>query len=348
MLSLSSLKQRVQSPAPAYFAFIMATGIVSIGAHLAGFDWISTSLFWLNKFAYVLVLIGLVVRLLVSGSALRAELTTHSTGPAFFTIVAGNCVLGIQYRLLEQAITPAILLWVFALVSWLIIVYAFFVGTITQPDKPPLETGLNGTWLLLVVSTQSLAVLGTLLASQLPYPTSVILFGTFCAFVLGFFFYLVFVTLILYRLLFIPQKAEDFTPPYWIDMGAVAITTLAGATLSHTIQTTIGTGLADLLPFIHGISLLAWAVGTWWIPLIILLEVWRHVYRKVPLTYTPQYWSLVFPLGMYMVSSWRLSEALHLPFLHSIAQPFIYVALAAWAATFLAMLVSLMKPATAK
>jgi tellurite resistance protein TehA-like permease len=257
-------------------------------------------------------------------------------------------VLGIQYLLLGQDTTLATLLLGFALTVWIVLVYAFFVGMIVTTDKPTLEKGLNGTWLLIIVSIQSLAVLGTLLASQLPYPTSVILFGTLCMFLLGFLFYLIFITLILYRLLFLPEKAEDFTPPYWIDMGAVAITTLAGATLIEAIQTTVGTGLADLLPFIKGISLLAWATGTWWIPLIVLLEGWRHGYKKVPLVYSPQYWSLVFPLGMYMVSTWRLGEALRMPFLQTIAHAFIYVALLAWIITFVAMSVSFVKSITSE
>jgi len=37
---------------------------------------------------------------------------------------------------------------------------------------------------------------------------------------------------------------------------------------------------------------------------------WRHVIEKVPITNDPQYWSLVFPIGMYAACTFMLSKAL--------------------------------------
>ena len=42
--------------------------------------------------------------------------------------------------------------------------YAFFTAVVVRETKPSLETGINGAWLLAIVSTQSVSVLGTLLA----------------------------------------------------------------------------------------------------------------------------------------------------------------------------------------
>jgi tellurite resistance protein TehA-like permease len=114
---------------------------------------------------------------------------------------------------------------------------------------------------------------------------------------------------------------EDITPPYWINVGAVGITTLAGATILQHISTT---DLADTIPFIKGISVLAWATSTWWMPIIILLEVWKYLIKKVPLTYTPQLWSPVFCLGTYTVATFKLSRVLEVPYMQAIAEVFIY------------------------
>lgn len=48
---------------------------------------------------------------------------------------------------------------------------------------------------------------------------------------LGCVLYILLITLTFYRFAFFRLMPETLTPAYWINMGAVAITTLAGATL---------------------------------------------------------------------------------------------------------------------
>ena len=76
-----------------------------------------------------------------------------------------------------------------------------------------------------------------------------------------------------------------------------------------------------------------WAWATWWIPLLVLFGIWKHGVRRVPLTYTPMLWSLVFPLGMYAVASLRLSLAADVPLLRTMSLVMVWVALAVWGAT---------------
>jgi len=70
--------------------------------------------------------------------------------------------------------------------------------------------------------------------------------------------------------------------------------------------------LHSMRPFIDGVTLIMWAWATWWIPLLLLFGIWKHGICPVPLTYTPMFWSLVFPLGMYalaIVARYRFSAA---------------------------------------
>jgi len=155
--------------------------------------------------------------------------------------------------------------------------------------------------------------------------------------------YLAIITLIFYRFTFLPLATAALTPPYWISMGAVAITTLAGSSLLLARERS--PLLVELAPFLKGFTLFFWAAGTWWIPLLVLLGVWRHVVRRHPLAYDPQYWGMVFPLGMYAAATLRLSEALPFAPLAAIAALLFPVAVAAWTATGVGLLRSLLSGA---
>jgi tellurite resistance protein TehA-like permease len=86
-------------------------------------------------------------------------------------------------------------------------------------------------------------------------------------------------------------------------------------------------------PFIDGVTLIMWAWATWWIPLLLLFGVWKHGVCRVPVSYTPMFWSLVFPLGMYALASLRLSLAADFPPLRTLSLAMAWLALAAWVAT---------------
>ena len=159
-------------------------------------------------------------------------------------------------------------------------------------------------------------------------------------FLLGSMLYIPLITLIFYRFTFVNLTTMSLTPPYWINMGAVAITTLAGARL--IIAAPQWTTLNDFMPFLKGFTLFFWAAGTWWIPLLLILGFWRHVYKKFPLKYDPQYWGMVFPFGMYTVCTIQLAKAINFPSLLVIPRYFIYLALAGWLVVSLGLIYSLL------
>jgi tellurite resistance protein TehA-like permease len=323
---------------PGYFALVMATGIVSLAMHVEGFPVLPEALLWLNVIFYVVLWGITVLRIAFYKWALIADLTHHERGVTFLTVVAGTAVLGVQFANLTPFMEVAVGLWLFAVLLWIILNYTFFAAvTITEP-KPSIDVAINGSWLLVTVAAQSLCILGTMVAQTLG-PETPILFGALCTYLIGAMFYILFMALIIYRWFFLVMEPAKLSPPYWINMGALAISTLAGARL--IVSSKSWEVLHDFQPFIGGFTLFLWANGTWWIPLLVIVGFWRHVIERVPLTYDPQYWSLVFPLGMYTVATFAFANATGMRFLLVIPQIAVYFAMFAWLVTFGAMLLKL-------
>jgi len=324
---------RLKTLHPAYFALVMATGIVAIATHLHGVPVIPTVLFWLNIVFFAGLIAATVARLRRYPRAFAADIRSHSRGVGFFTAVAALGVFGNQLVLQMQAVSLAAGCWAAAVVLWPMVLYGIFAVLTVKPDKPGLVEGLNGAWLTSVVATQSVSILTVLIlpsgvGADLQQP---LMFLALILWLGGGALYLWLITLIFYRYTFLPMMPEDLTPPYWINMGAVAISTLAGATLSS--QSALSPVVMELATFVKGFTLFFWAIGTLWIPMLVVLGIWRYLIRGVPFTYDPLYWGGVFPLGMYSVCTYRLSEMLNVPFLLPLSRAFMIIAVAAWVAT---------------
>ena len=322
---------------PAYFALNMATGIISIDAWNFQHRWLAIGLFAVNLVAYAVLTVLTAARALRYPALFFADMTDHGVGPGFFTAVAGSAVIGAQFLLFMRATGVALVFLGLAGALWVGLTYTIFTAFTVKREKPSLETGINGGWLIAVVATQSIAVLTSLVSRDLPQPWRVELnFVALSMWLWGGMFYSWIISLIFYRYTFFPFSPSDLAPPYWINMGAMAISTLAG---SQLVQNTMDAPfLLSLLPFLKGFTVFYWATATWWIPMLVVLVVWRHAFRKFPFRYDPLYWGAVFPLGMYSAATAQMSEALGLPFLAPISRAMFVVAVVAWAIVFAGLL----------
>ena len=126
---------------PAYFSFVMATGIVSIACHLLQMDWIAFLLFYFNILAYLVLWLLTLLRLFLYPQRMLKDLMIHALGPGYFTLVAGTCVLGAEFVNLTQNYSVAIFLWVLGVFLWEIIMYAFFTAVIVRTQETQPGTG---------------------------------------------------------------------------------------------------------------------------------------------------------------------------------------------------------------
>ena len=335
---------------PGRYAAVMATGIVSIDASQHGMSALASALFVINAAAWIWLTSLSVLRAVRFRDALLADFYNPEVGAGFLTFVAGTCVLATQCVIVIDAHLAAFVLGGIGAVAWVVLTYAFFAAMVTRRIKHGLAHSINGSWLVVVVATQSVAIVAIVLSAGFVDiridDQVVLLFLGLCLYLLGGALYLLIITLVVYRMVFLPMRARDFKPPYWINMGALAITTLAGSLFVLYVPDP-GT-LAGLLPFVKGFTLFFWATASWWIPLLVLLEAWRHLRRHVPFRYAEDDWDIVFPIAMYTVGTYELAHALQLNFLLAIPAWGVYVSLLVWSIVALAWIVHLLRSGDVK
>ena len=336
--SLSRTATAIRDLHPGYFAFVMATGIISTGTFLLGPTWLSRALLAAASAGLVVLGVALVVRLAVFRSSVAADIQAPERVFGFFTIVAGLDVLGVRLGAAGHPLATAILAGL-AAALWLALTYGVPASLLLTRERDSVLGGVNGTWLLWVVGTQSLSVAASALVPVWPSQSGLLAPAAVGLWSVGLVLYLLLVSLILLRWLTVAMSPATLGPPYWILMGATAITVLAGARILN---------LPAVLPvtratagFVEGFSFTLWAFGTWWIPLLIVLGLWRHVRRHWPLTYEPTLWSVVFPLGMYSVATLSFGKTAHLGFMEPLGRFMLWVAVAAWVVVAVAFLVRL-------
>src|SRR5690606_117724 len=145
----------------------MATGIVSIAAWQLEFPWIAKALFYFNIISFLVLLFLFVRKIVFSFDQVIKDLKYYKTGPAYFTLVAATSILGVQVYLLWGHGTYNLYFWITAIVLCLLISYAFCTLITVSKDNPGFGKGLDGSWLISVVATQSLAVLGSYVVETL-------------------------------------------------------------------------------------------------------------------------------------------------------------------------------------
>ena len=113
---------------PGCFGVVMGPGIVAIGVRQQEGAWLADALYLICAAAYVVLAILVISRLVIFPRRLTADLTSHSKGFAFLTIVAATNVLGSASVIVHQWWGLARGLWWCSSVLWAIPVYATLIA----------------------------------------------------------------------------------------------------------------------------------------------------------------------------------------------------------------------------
>jgi len=326
MASNSDRLRWLETLDPGYFTLTMATGIVAIALDLLEMPGLSDALHWVTLFSWGALYVIYVWRLIRFPRAVWADLVNPRLTFNFFSFVAATSVSGLLLHLHGHDLL-ALSCWAAAFLVWSGLLYCSFGALILRhPDRD--INVINGGWLICIVGTQSLVLLGLKIIPQLGEHASYMMVGIYMLWGLGLILYGILVTLISYRIFFLEMKDEDYSPRMWVIMGAAAIS--ANASSGLDMAPPVITVLYEVHAVIDSMALLTWAWATWWIPLLVVIGFWRHFVLKIPLRYEPSQWSIVFPLGMYTVASVQLSLAAEFEPLHWISHVTVWAALGVW------------------
>ena len=352
------------------FAFVMATGVVSVGMKLidlgAWTTWLSYFLWACALGGWLFLTFSLVLRAVLHWDDLDHDFGNAATGFGYFTLPAGTLVVGIRFA--AQG------LWIWATVIWLLgaTIWLFFAYAIPwlvierthhlqrgakrqtpaypSAGKPPSVTGpvvgnedMEGA----AASTRSLLshVNGVWFVWTVSTQSVSILAAFLQLHYRGggqeFFTVIAVITwatgLGLYLAVFIAfimRVIRQGISPVDLDPSLwVVMGALAISCLASGRLVAMDSSVAlaaAIRPLASGTGIFLWGLNTWLVVGLLLLGLWRHLGRGVSFRYVTTLWAMVFPMGVYSVASMTVGSVEKVAIIAWFGKVFIWVALVAW------------------
>src|SRR5215475_13370809 len=219
---------RIRDLHPSQFAFVMATGIISTGTFLLGPSWLSQALLVIAAIGFVVLVAALGIWLARYRSRVVAEFRAPERVFGFFAISASCDLLGARFASAGHPMVTTVLACAAAMV-WFVLTYGVPASLLLARQRDSVLGGIDGTWLLWVVATQSLSIDAATLFPVWPSQSRLLATAAAALWGVGLVLYLLLVSLIWQRWLEVRMTPATLSPPYWILMGATGIIVLAGS-----------------------------------------------------------------------------------------------------------------------
>ena len=199
----------------ASFTVVMATGIVSIGAGNAGQDGLASTLRW-AAVAMLSLFVGLRgARIVIRRQVITAEFDHPATVFDAFSVVVALTVTVVAFAP-QLTAWALVLIWGCAIGLWLCGV-VLVLRVLARHGISCVVDFASGRWLLVVVSIESMAVLGT--AIYVVTHSAAALDAALCLWAAGLAAYPGFALVIAVRLHRREWRALEDTPDHWISHG---------------------------------------------------------------------------------------------------------------------------------
>lgn len=248
------------------------------------------------------------------GGLLVLAAATGSVGPLFLpqdAILALIVMLAIPGVLAALAISVA------------------FTYNIFTSDKVSVEH-VNGGWFIPpVVFIIVPMVLVPLLPRVHGEIARLLLAGSYAAWGIGFFLFLLVASLLYDRMVLHALPLAPLAPSLWIGLGPLGVGALAFLRLAQGPALAVWGEMAAGVQAVSAMVALAmWGFGLWWM-IVAALLLWRYT-RRGGIPFGLSWWALVFPLGAYTLSTLSLARLWKLQSLEALGALFSLALILLW------------------
>ncbi|MFF7642267.1 tellurite resistance/C4-dicarboxylate transporter family protein [Streptomyces canus] len=290
---------------PAAGAAVMATGILSVGLHLAGHETLSRIALVIGCVAWL----GLAAQFAVGLLRERMRRAAEAGTPGGLTAVAATTVLGTRFSALNRQTVAEALLALSALL------WPVLTVLVVRHWKRKMPGGV----FLCCVATQGLAVLcATLAAAE---SAAWLAHTALMLFWLG---------LVLYGVAlhhFDLRQVLEGPGDQWIACGALAISALAGSTLLAADSARLHLWNDDDHGVLRAVTVALLVLALAWYAVLLVAECVRPRLR-----YDVRRWATVFPMGMTAVAALSVCADVDVPWLRPPGEVLLWISVAAWSA----------------
>jgi C4-dicarboxylate transporter/malic acid transport protein len=311
----SSFSQIIKHFSPAWFAMVMGTGglanlLYGLSAKLSFFKPVAQTLFWLNIFVFVLLMLPWLLRWFMHFKPLTQDLRHPMMSNFFVTMPAAAVVLGTNLFVIGKDFLGDGLINGLGLILWVVggvltlafsvfVMFNMFFSESIDPEH------VNFSWFIPPVVGAVLPLLGKLLVNVYLFDhaelakainlVDLVFYG------IAITLFIILAGVILNRFIFNKMPRETLLPTFWVILGPVGLGSLALMDLADTAKVLNLVNSVDTLKIA---AIIFWGFGLWAILLTIAITFYYLRRGKIP--FTLGWWAFIFPLAAYALASYSI------------------------------------------
>ena len=307
-MSVSS-QQIVKNFAPSWFAAVMGTGVLALGAAFLGHQFsplapVAVALHWFNVALFLLLLLPWTLRWFQARPQAVGALVHPVVSNFVPTIAIALLVLAVQFIQIAKAPEIAMPLWwlgaALAFGFSVLILFKQFLGEQVMLDHvtPGMFIPPVGLVVIPVAGAPLALVAGG--AAQ-----GWILLFCYIGMGSGALLWLSLQAITMFRFVLHKPIPGPMVPTFWINLGPLGVMPISLIALADASPF-----IADKAPF-HVAALLLWGFGAWWLCMAAMLTY--SYWKRGQLPFALSWWAFTFPTGAFAVASFKLAGVLPLP-----------------------------------